>query len=302
MRVIITGGSGLIGRELTATLSYGGHDVILLSRWPNRVQDLPLKAKAVEWDGRTPQGWGDLVNSADAIVNLAGANIAGGRWTDQGKQILRDSRVEAGQAVVEAVRAAVNKPRVVVQASAVGYYGARGMEEVTETTPAGSGFLPELCKDWEASTAPVEQLGVRRAIARTGVVLSPDSGALPRMMTPFRFFVGGPLGSGKQWFPWIHFTDEVNALKYLIESESASGAYNLCSPTPVTNAEFSRILGKRMHRPCWLPVPDFALRLLFGEMADVLLKGQKQVPRRLQRSSFRFLYTAADAALKDILY
>jgi uncharacterized protein len=302
MRVIITGGGGLIGRELTATLSYAGHDVILLSRWPNRVQDLPLKAKAVEWDGRTPQGWGDLVNSADAIVNLAGANIAGGRWTGQRKQILRDSRVEAGQAVVEAVRAAVNKPRVVVQASAVGYYGARGVEEVTETTPAGSGFLPELCKDWEASTAPVEQLGVRRAIARTGVVLSPDGGALPRMMTPFRFFVGGPLGSGKQWFPWIHFTDEVNALKYLIESESASGAYNLCSPTPVTNAEFSRTLGKRMHRPCWLPVPDFALRLLFGEMADVLLKGQKQIPRRLQRSSFRFLYTAADAALKDILY
>lgn len=302
MRVIITGGSGLIGRELTATLSYAGHDVILLSRSPNRVQDLPLKAKAVEWDGRTPQGWGDLVNSVDAIVNLAGANIAGGRWTDQRKQILRDSRVEAGQAVVEAVRAAVNKPRVVVQASAVGYYGVRGIEEVTETTPAGSGFLPELCKDWEASTAPVEQLGVRRAIARTGVVLSPDGGALPRMMTPFRFFVGGPLGSGKQWFPWIHFTDEVNALKYLIESESASGAYNLCSPTPVTNAEFSRILGKRMHRPCWLPVPDFALRLLFGEMADVLLKGQKQMPRRLQRSSFRFLYSAADAALKDILY
>jgi uncharacterized protein len=302
MRVIITGGSGLIGRELTATLSYAGHEVILLSRFPNRVQDLPLKARAVQWDGHSPEGWGELVNGAGAIVNLAGANIAGQRWSAQRKQVLRDSRVEAGQAVVEAVRAAINKPPVVVQASAVGYYGARGTEEVTETTPGGSGFLPELCKDWEASTAPVEELGVRRAIARTGVVLSPEGGALPRMMAPFRFFAGGPIGDGRQWFPWIHFTDEVNALKYLIENESASGVYNLCAPTPVTNAEFSRTLGKRMHRPCWLAVPGFGLRLLYGEMADVLLKGQKQMPRRLQRSSFRFIYTAVDAALKDIIF
>lgn len=302
MRIIITGGSGLIGRELTATLSYAGHEVILLSRFPNRVYDLPLKAQAVEWDGHSPQGWGQFVEGAGAVVNLAGANIAAGRWSGQRKQILHDSRVDAGKAVVEAIRAASDKPKVVVQASAVGYYGARGSEEVTETTPAGSGFLPDLCKDWEASTAPVEQMGVRRAIARTGVVLSPEGGALPRMQMPFRFFVGGPLGGGQQWLPWIHFTDEVNALKWLIENENASGAYNLCSPTPVTNAEFSRLLGKRMHRPCWLPVPGFVLRLLLGEMADVLLKGQKQIPRRLQRSSFRFLYTAADAALKDIIY
>jgi uncharacterized protein (TIGR01777 family) len=302
MRIIITGGSGLIGRELTATLSYAGREVILLSRFPAGVQDLPLKARVVEWDGRTPAGWGDLVNGADAVVNLAGANIAGGRWSAARKRELRDSRVDAGKALVEAIRAAPNKPKVLVQASAVGYYGPRGSEEVTETTPAGSDFLAGLAKDWEASTAPVEDLGVRRAIARTGVVLSPDGGALPRMMTPFRLFVGGPLGDGRQWFPWIHFTDEVNALKYLIDSDSASGAYNLCSPAPVTNAEFSRILGKRMRRPCWLPVPGFVLRLLFGEMADVLLKGQKQMPRRLQRTSFRFIYTAADAALKDIVY
>jgi uncharacterized protein len=302
MRIIITGGSGLIGRELTATLSYAEHEVIVLSRTPDRVYDMPLKAKVVEWDGRTAKGWGQLADGADAIVNLAGANIAGGRWTAERKKLLRESRLEAGQAVVEAVRAAGRKPRVLVQASAVGYYGSRGNEEVTETTPAGTDFLAQLAKDWEASTAPVEDLGVRRIIARTGVVLSPEGGALPRMMTPFRFFVGGPLGSGRQWFPWIHFTDEVNALKFFVESDSVSGAYNVCSPTPLTNAEFSRILGRRMRRPCWLPVPAFALRLLFGEMADVLLKGQKQVPRRLQRSSFKFIYSAADAALKDIIF
>jgi uncharacterized protein (TIGR01777 family) len=302
MRIIITGGSGLIGRELTATLSYAEHEVIVLSRNPDGVQDLPLKAKAVQWDGRTPDGCGPLVDGADAIVNLAGANIAGARWTPERKKRLRDSRLEAGQAVVEAVRAAGRKPRVVIQASAVGYYGPHGSEEVTETTPAGTDFLAQLAKDWEASTAPVEDLGVRRAIARTGVVLSPEGGALPRMMAPFRFFVGGHIGDGRQWFPWIHFTDEVNALKFLIESESASGAYNLCAPAPLTNAEFSRTLGRRMRRPCWLPVPALALRLLFGEMADVLLKGQKQMPRRLQRTSFRFIYSAADAALKDIIF
>ncbi len=302
MRVIITGGSGLIGRELTATLAYAGHEVIVLSREPSRVEDLPLKAKAVEWDGATPDGWGELANGADAIVNLAGANISAGRWTAARKQRLRDSRVNAGKAVVEAVRAAVNKPRVVVQASAVGYYGWRGNEDITESTSAGTGFLAQLCKDWEASTAAVEELGVRRIVARTGVVLSPDGGALPRMMGPCRFFLGGPLGDGKQWFPWIHFTDEANALKFFIESDSASGAYNLCAPTPVTNGEFCRILSRRMRRPSWLAVPGFVLRLLFGEMADVLLKGQKQIPRHLQRSSFKFIYSTVDAALKDIVF
>ena len=302
MRIIITGGSGLIGRELTATLCYAEHEVIVLSRTPQLVSDLPLKARAVEWDGRTAQGWGELADGADAIVNLAGASVAEGRWTAERKQRLRDSRLHSGQAVVEAVRAASRKPRVVVQASAVGYYGARGNEEVTETTPAGSDFLALLAKEWEASTAPVEELGVRRAIARTGVVLSPEGGALPRLLAPFRFFVGGPLGDGKQWFPWIHFTDEANALKYLIESESASGAYNLCAPTPVTNAEFSRLISRRMRRPSWLPVPGLALRLLFGEMADVLLKGQRQIPRRLQRSSFRFIYSKAEDALKDLIF
>jgi uncharacterized protein len=302
MRIIITGGSGLIGRELTATLSYAEHEVIVLSRTPDRVQDLPLKAKAVEWDGRTAAGWGQLVDGADAIVNLAGANIGAGRWSAERKKLLLNSRLEAGQAVVEAIRAATQKPRVLVQASAVGYYGPHGNEEVTETTPVGTDFLAQLAKEWEASTAVVEDLGVRRIIARTGIVLSPEGGALPRMMTPFRFFVGGPVGSGRQWFPWIHFTDEVNALKFFVESDSASGAYNLCSPTPLTNAEFSRVLGRRMRRPCWLPVPDLALRLLFGEMADLLLKGQKQLPRRLQRSSFKFIYSSADAALKDIIF
>ncbi len=302
MRIIITGGSGLIGRELTATLAYAGHDVIVLSRNPAAVQDLPLKARAVEWDGRTTEGWGKLADGADAIVNLAGAGIGSLRWTPERKKVLRESRLDAGRAVVEAVRGALQKPRVVVQASAVGYYGARGNEEVTETTPAGTDFLAQLAKDWEASTAPVEELGVRRAIARTGVVLSPDGGALPRMMAPFRIFVGGQISSGQQWLPWIHFTDEVNALKYLIDNEGASGAYNLSAPNPITNGEFSRVLGRRMHRPCWLTVPALALRLLYGEMADVVLKGQKQVPRRLQRTSFRFIYSAADAALKDIIF
>ncbi|MGQ0603309.1 MAG: TIGR01777 family oxidoreductase [Anaerolineales bacterium] len=312
MKVIITGGSGLIGRELTASLCSDGHEVIILSRTPAKVTDLPSRAKAVQWDGRTAQGWAQHVDGADAVMNLAGENIAGGdnlfgillkgRWTPARKRALRESRVNAGRAVTEAIKAASRKPSVLIQASAVGYYGNQGNNELTETSSAGSDFAAQILRDFENSTAEVERLGVRRVIIRSAVVLSSLPGILQLIAFPYRLFVGGALGNGKQWFPWIHMEDEIGAIRFLMERSSASGPYNLCSPQPLTNDAFGKLLGKTIRRPHWLPAPAFALRLVLGEIADsLLLTSQRQVPARLKREGYRFKFPEADTALMDLL-
>lgn len=306
MRIIITGGTGLIGRALAADLTGDNHEVIVLSRAPERAASLPTGVRAERWDARTAEGWGALADGADAIVNLAGESIAGAgfipsRWTTERKRRIRDSRLNAGRAVVQAVESASVKPRVVVQASGVGYYGPRGDEELTEEASPGQDFLARTAIEWEASTAPVESLGVRRAIIRSGTVFSTKGGALPRLLLPFRLFVGGPFGTGRQWFHWIHIADEVRAICFLIENEAASGPFNLVAPDLLTNAEFSRVLGRVMRRPALMRVPAFALRLLLGEMSIVLLEGQRAVPRRLQDLGFTFRFPEAEAALRDLL-
>jgi len=299
--VIVTGGSGLIGRRLAEELAADGHEVVVLSRDPRRVTGLPAGVKVVGWDGQRATGWAEWANGAGAIVNLAGENLSSKRWSEAQKRRIRESRVNAGRAVVEAVQAAATKPRVVIQASAVGYYGPRGDEAVTEETPPGHDFLASVCQVWEASTQPVEAMGVRRAIIRTGIVLSTRGGALPRMLLPFRLFVGGPLGSGRQGFPWIHLADEVGAIRFLIERETARGPFNLAAPQPPSNAEFSRALGRALGRPALLPAPAPVLRLLLGEMATVLVEGQRAVPARLLREGYQFLFPDLDAALRDLL-
>jgi uncharacterized protein len=303
MRIIITGGTGLIGQALTANLAMEKHEIIILSRYPDTPGLLiPSSAKLVGWDGRTAEGWGHLADGADAIVNLAGASIADGRWTPARKQAIRDSRVNAGQAVVEAVRAASQKPRTVIQASAVGYYGPHLDDaELTEDARRGSDFLARLAEEWENSTKPVEALDVRRAVLRFGVVLSAQGGALPRMAGPFRYFIGGPLASGRQWVPWIHIDDVVAVIRFLIERGDVRGVYNVCAPNPVRNDEFSHMIGKAMRRPCWLGVPEFALQLLFGDMAVVLTHGQHQIPQRLQRMRYPWRFDEAPAAVGDLL-
>ena len=300
-RILITGGTGLIGRALATGLAKDGAEVVILSRSPDRINGLPAGVSAKGWDGSTAEGWGSLVDGIDAIVNLAGENISSGRWTEQRKRLLLESRLNAGRAVVQAVEAASVKPEVVIQASAVGYYGPRGAQEISEETPAGHDFLAKVAAEWEASTQPVEGLGVRRAIIRTGVVLSPDGGALERMLLPFRLFIGGRMGSGRQWFPWIHIADEVAAIRFLIENETASGPFNLTAPVPLTNAEFTRLLGKQLKKPTVMPIPGFALRVLFGEMATVLLDGQKAIPGRLINLGFTFQFREAAPALNDLL-
>ncbi len=301
MRVLITGGSGLIGRALSANLARDGNEIIILSRQPERIVGLPMGVSARWWDSHTTEGWSSLVDGTDAIINLAGENISSGRWSDERKHAILKSRSSAGQAVVQAVRAAARKPRIVIQASGIGYYGPYGDEEITEETPPGHDFLAQLAANWESSTASLESLGVRRAIIRTGVVLSIEGGALPRMLLPFRFFAGGRLGSGRQWFPWIHIADEVGAIRFLIENETANGPFNLTAPVPLNNAEFSRLLGQQLRRPALMPIPAFALRLLFGEMATVLLDGQRAIPRRLVQLGFTFQFPEAELALRDLL-
>jgi uncharacterized protein (TIGR01777 family) len=307
MRVIITGGTGLVGRALSAGLGSDGHEVIVLSRSPDQATRLPASVRVERWDARTSDGWAHLADGADAIVNLAGANLAGAgffpsRWTDERKQRIRDSRINAGRAVVQAVEQASRKPRVVIQASGLGYYGFHGDEELTEEAPAGNDFLARLAaRDWEPATAAVEAMGVRRAVVRSGVILSAQEGALLRLILPVRLFVGGPMGSGKQWMSWIHLEDEARAIRFLIENDQASGPFNLAAPNPVTNAAFMRALGHVLHRPSFLPLPGFALRLAFGEVSDVVLEGQRVVPRRLLDLGFQFHFSDVEAALHDVI-
>jgi uncharacterized protein (TIGR01777 family) len=302
-RIIITGGTGLIGSALTAELTASGYELIILSRNPAKASRLPRGARALAWDGRTANGWAAVADGATAIVNLAGATIARPPWTAAYKRLIRESRVNAGRAVVEAVRAAKQKPTVLIQASGVNYYGLHADDFVSEETPPGKDFLASVCLDWEASTAEVEAMGVRRAITRSGLVLSNQGGILPLMALPFRFFVGGPIGSGKQYWAWIHIVDEVGAIRFLIENEAARGAFNLSAPNPLTNAEFSRVLAHVLHRPAWFTVPGFAMKLALGELAELLiLGGQRDVPKHLQALGYRFRFVDAEAALRDLFH
>jgi uncharacterized protein (TIGR01777 family) len=308
MRIIITGGTGLVGTWLATDLVKDGHETIVLSRNPDRYQGkMHPDIRLERWDAKSAAGWGALADGADAIVNLAGENLAGGsffpaRWTEERKRLILDSRVDAGNAVVEAVKAAKNKPKVVIQASAVGYYGPQGDQEIHEDHPVGTDFLARVCIPWENTTKAVEELGVRHVVTRiAGIVLSADQGALWRLLLPYRMFVGGPMGNGKQWYTWLHPDDEVGAFRFLIENENASGTFNLTAPEPLRNADFGKAIGKVLNRPSWLPVPGFAFQLAFGEVSNVVLTGQKVLPRRLQEMGYEFKFKDTESALRDIL-
>jgi hypothetical protein len=305
MRVIVTGGSGLIGTALTASLAADGHDVIVLSRSPERLTGLPAGARAERWDGKSADGWGPLADGADAIVNLAGENIGGtslleilfAHWTPERKRRIRTSRLDAGRAVVQAVQLAGRRPKVLVQSSAVGYYGLGRESAQSEEAPPGQDFLARVCVEWEAATAPVESMGVRRVVLRSGVVLTRQGGILPLLLLPFRLFAGGRLGSGRQWFPWVHLDDQVAAMRFAIENDRARGTYNLSAPQPLRNREAAAIVARVLRRPAWLPVPAFALRLLLGEKHILVLDGQFAPPDRLQAAGFTFAKPRLEEAL-----
>ena len=301
MKVIVTGGSGLIGRALVASLAADGHQATVLSRDPERVRDLPEGVAVAGWDAKSAEQLTPLVAGADAVVHLAGAGIADGRWTAERKRLIRDSRVDSSAAVAAAIAAADPRPGVLLQGSAVGFYGPRGDEELTEESPPGDDFLAAICRDWEVASAAVEEIGVRRTVLRTGVVLARDGGALAKMLLPFRLFAGGPAGSGRQYMPWIHLADEVGAIRFLLDSAEARGPFNLTAPEPLTNKQFSRVLGRVLHRPSFMPAPAFALKLALGEMSKILLEGQRALPRRLEQAGYRFQFPELEGALRALL-
>jgi uncharacterized protein (TIGR01777 family) len=301
MNIVIAGGTGFLGRPLTESLVHAGHDVIVLTR--SSSGSIAAGARAVTWNPNGESGpWAAAIDGADAVVNLAGEPIAGKRWTIAHKQRILDSRVHATRSIATAIRGAAAPPTVLVSGSAVGYYGPLGDEPATEDHPGGSDFLAQVCRQWEQEASRAASARTRVTCVRTGIVLDKDGGALPQMLPPFRFGAGGPVGSGRQYWPWIHRDDWLALVRWAIATPAATGAINATAPRPVTNAAFARALGRAMHRPAFMPAPAFALRLLLGEMADaLLLSGQNAVPAKAERGGFRFTYNNVDAAL-DALF
>jgi hypothetical protein len=301
MHILITGGTGLIGQALTRTLRKDGHRVTILSRAPEYYPPDDPGVEVIGWDSQSTRGWGPYVEAADAIINLAGESLARGRWTSAKRREILNSRLQVGHAVTVGIATALHKPGVLIQASGIGYYGFSGDEPVTESTEAGDDFLATVAQEWEDSTATVEGLGVRRVVIRSGVVLSQRGGMLPRLASLFRAYLGGPQGSGAQYVPWIHLEDEVAAIRFLLEDETAVGPFNLCAPHPVTNAEFSQTLGAVLRRPVWLRAPEALLRFMLGRKASLLVEGQRAVPQRLLGLDFGFRYPELEPALRALL-
>ncbi len=302
MKIVLAGATGFIGRALVRRLLEEGHTVTILSRRANAFREYPSKDLKVEaWDGQTAGAWVSVLEGADAIVNLAGESIAGGRWTPARKKALRDSRLNSTRALVAAIAKASQKPKSLVNASAVGYYGDVPNGDVTENSLKGRGFLPDLCDEWEAEAKKAEASGLRVVLLRLGVVLEREGGALEKFLTPFSLFIGGPLGSGRQFFPWVHRGDVVGAILYTLQNAELSGAFNVASPGILTMRQFCSALGRAMGRPSWAPVPGFVLKVMLGEMSEMLLGGQRAIPARLEKAGYKFRYPEAESALRQIL-
>lgn len=302
-RVIITGGTGFIGRPLSLRLIQEGFDVVCLTRNMSAAKNRGGNGiKFVEWDGISSVGWLDYAEGASAIINLAGESIGSGRWSEKKRRRILRSRIDAGKAVTEAVKLVKKIPEVVIQASAIGIYGNRGKETLDESSGLGEGFLAEVAQDWEDSTREIETLGVRRVIIRTGMVLGSTGGALARLLLPYRFFVGGPIGSGKQWMSWIHIEDEIGCILFLMGRKDLNGVFNLAAPHPLRNKLFSREIGKLLKRSAWFPIPGLFLKLLLGKMAEeTILTSQRVMPVHLEENGFKFAYPELKGALTDIL-
>jgi uncharacterized protein (TIGR01777 family) len=297
MRLVVAGASGFIGSALSSRLLEKGHTLTLLTRAGPHEGSTATK-RWLHWTPGASGAWEAVVNGAGGVINLAGEPIAAKRWTEQQKREIRASRIETTASIVKAIANAEQKPGFLINASAIGYYGPRGDEVISEEAPPGTDFLAQVCRDWEGEAKNAERLGLRVVCVRTGIVLGRGGGALAKMVPPFKFFMGGPLGSGNQWMSWIHLEDEVGLMLHLIEHSEASGSFNATSPNPVRMKEFCQNLGRVMGRPSWAPVPAFALRILLGEMAEMLLTGQRAVPAAAQRLGYDFRYPGLYDALR----
>jgi uncharacterized protein (TIGR01777 family) len=302
MKILITGGTGFIGTALRKHLSATPNDLVLLTRGESRMElSGALTVKYVHWNPTERGAWEKEVDGCDAVINLIGKNVFEERWSAAVKQQILSSRVQPTRLLTEAIGRAERKPSVMVSVSAVGYYGDRGEETVTEASSSGNDFLAEVARQWEAAALDAEQFGVRVAVPRIGLVLERSGGMIGKMLLPFRLFAGGPIGSGRQFLPWVHMEDVVRGILYPLENGSMRGVYNLSSPSPVTMKEFAAVFGSVLHRPSWLPVPNIALGVLYGEGAKVIVSGQRAVPERLLNAGYTFSYPELRPALEQIL-
>ena len=317
MRILVTGGTGFVGQRVCFSLTTAGHQIRVPSRdldaARRRIAQPATAERRVQGSG--PQGasieivrlpesrneWSSAVSGVDAIVNLAGESIAAGRWSEGRKQAILNSRVETTRSLVEACAAQSRRPKVLVSASAVGYYGAHGGEELDETAPPGDDFLARVCVAWEGEARRAEEQGLRVVLLRIGVVLGEGGGALSSMLPPFKLFVGGPLGSGEQWMSWIALDDLVGLIELGLTKEELRGPMNCTAPDPRTMRDFSRTLGAVLRRPSWAPVPAFVLRIVLGEMAHMLLNGQRVLPAVATRAGYRFRHSTLESALRAAL-
>jgi uncharacterized protein (TIGR01777 family) len=299
MRVTITGATGLIGRRLVSRLRERGDEVTVLSRDPDRAHEA-LGVEAVAWDAEAGAAPAEALNGRDGVAHLAGEPVAQ-RWTTEAKRRIRSSREVGTRHLVDGLRAADPRPRVLVSASGMDWYGARGDEEVTEEEPAAEGFLPQVCAVWEAEAERAEELGVRVVRLRTGIVLSREGGALQKMLPPFRLGVGGPVAGGRQWMPWLHLDDVVGMYLAALDDERWTGPINAATPEPVTNRDFSKALGRALHRPALAPVPAFAIRLLYGDMAEIVTTGRRAIPQRALALGYAYQHPDLDEALRSAL-
>lgn len=308
MKILVTGATGFIGKPLCAKFVQAGHSVTALSRDAKRAAEtLGPQVKSLEWGGTAGGEWKQAVAESDCVVHLAGESVGGARWTPEFKAKIRSSRVETTRTLVDAIRQAATKPSALVSASAVGYYGDRSDEKLTEESPPGQDFLAKVCAEWEGEVEKAKEAGLRVAMLRIGIVLG-AGGALEKMLqplpvpiSPWKLGLGGPMGSGRQWMSWIQQEDVVGLFFWAATNTAVSGAVNAVSPTPVTNADFSHALGRALHRPSFLPLPGFALRLIVGEFAESLLGGQRVYPAVAQKLGYVFKYTDVDTALRSVI-
>lgn len=296
MKVLISGSSGLVGKALAKSLTNDGHEVLRL------VRRKPATAAEIEWHPNQGGLDAERLQGIDAVVHLAGESIASGRWTDEKKRAIRESRVKGTSLLAESLAQASTPPSVFISASAIGYYGNRGDELLSETSAPGNDFLASVCVEWEQATRPASEKGIRTVLARFGIILDREGGALATMLTPFRMGIGGRVGDGRQWMSWIALDDVIGALKFLLRDKAVNGPVNFVAPRPVTNAEFTRTLGRTLGRPTIFPMPAFGARLAFGEMADaLLLSSQKVEPTVLENRGFAFYWPRLEPALDHLL-
>lgn len=298
---MITGATGLIGRELCKTLSSRGDELTIFSSNTEKAKaNLPFAKEVIAWKDYE-KDYSIYFEGKDAVIHLAGASVAGKRWTTNYKNEIYNSRIRTTKNLVSSIELCQNKPEVFISASAIGFYGDCENSVLTEASSNGKDFLSNLCVDWEKASGQLETFNMRRVIVRTGIVLSTKDGALKKMLLPFRFYLGGPLGSGRQWFSWIHLADIVSIYLFLIDKQKLKGIFNAVSPQPAQMKTFAKLLGKVLHKPSILPVPKFVLRLVMGESASAVLASQRVKPEALLQAGFKFKYENLEAALNDLL-